>query len=55
MPMQRRALGALFVVLTVGFAAIAVAAGRADRWVIAAAAAALSLWMLGLAAQALRK
>ena len=53
-PSQRRALGALFAALALGFAAIAVAAGRAERWIIALAAAALALWMGGLAAQALR-
>jgi hypothetical protein len=53
-PSQRRALGALFFVLALGFAAVAVAAVRADRWVIAAAAVALGLWMAGLARQALR-
>ena len=54
-PSQRRALGLLFVVLALGFAGIAFAAGRAERWVIVAAAAALALWMATLAAAALRR
>jgi hypothetical protein len=54
-PSQRRALGALFLGLALGFGAVAVAAVRAERWVIAVAAASLGLWMAGLAAQGLRK
>jgi hypothetical protein len=54
-PSQRRALGVLFAGLTLGFAGIAVAAGRADRWIVAVAAAALALWMVGLAGQAFKK
>ena len=42
---QRRALGLLFLVLTLGFAGIAIAAGREGVWVIAFAAAALGGWM----------
>jgi hypothetical protein len=44
---RRRPLGALFLVLTVGFVAIAVIAARAGGsfWVIAVASAALALWM----------
>jgi len=53
-PSQRRALGGLFVVLTLAFAGIAVAAASAGQWVILAAAAAIGLWMATLAARALR-
>ena len=51
---QRRALGALFLVLAVAFAGIAFAAGAAKEWVIVGAAAAISLWMAGLAVRGLR-
>jgi hypothetical protein len=54
-PMQRRALGVLFLVLTLVFGAVAVAAGAAGQWVIAAAAAALAVWMAGLAFRALAR
>jgi hypothetical protein len=54
-PAQRRVLGALFLVLTLVFAGVAVAAGAAAQWVIAAAAAALALWMGGLALRAVRQ
>ncbi|MGH3005026.1 MAG: hypothetical protein ACRDOS_03850 [Gaiellaceae bacterium] len=45
--MRRRPLGALFLLLTVGFAAIALFAARAggSAWVIAVAAVALAVWM----------
>jgi hypothetical protein len=46
---------ALFCVLTVAFAGIAVAGGRAGRWVIAVAAAALAVWMGSFAWAALRR
>ena len=53
--MHRRALGFLFLLLAAGLGLIAVFSalegGRA--WVIAAAAAALALWMAGLAKRAL--
>ena len=56
-PSQRRALGALFLLLAVGFAGVAAAAiaaqAGARSWVIALAAAALALWLLGLAVRAL--
>jgi hypothetical protein len=44
---KRPALGALFAILAVGFAGIAVAAAMAGggAWVIAAAAGLLALWM----------
>jgi hypothetical protein len=56
---QRRALGALFFILALGFAGIAYAAlssdaGQARRIVVAAAAAALAVWLASLAARALR-
>jgi hypothetical protein len=56
-PSQRRALGALFLLLAVAFAGVAAAAmiaqAGARSWVIGLAAAALALWLLGLAARAL--
>ncbi|HEY7003404.1 MAG TPA: hypothetical protein VH281_03920 [Gaiellaceae bacterium] len=54
--MRRRPLGTLFVVLALGFAAIAVFAGRAGggAWVIAVAGAALAVWMGELAYRMLR-
>jgi formate hydrogenlyase subunit 3/multisubunit Na+/H+ antiporter MnhD subunit len=51
---QRRALGALFLVLAISFAGIAYAAGTAREWVIVGAAAAIGLWLGGLALRALR-
>ena len=52
----RRSLGVLFTLITVGFAAIAVAAARAGgaAWVIAAAAALLAAWMGEQALRAFR-
>jgi succinate-acetate transporter protein len=50
---SRRALGALFAVLTILFALIAYAAFDARVWVIAFAAAALGLWMAGMAVRGL--
>ena len=57
--MQRRALGVLFCGLAAALIATAVAAligagSAATRWVVAAAAAALALWLAGLAASAWR-
>jgi membrane protein YdbS with pleckstrin-like domain len=51
---QRRALGALFLLLAVAFAGIAFAAVTAKQWIIVAAAAAIALWMAGLASRGLR-
>jgi hypothetical protein len=53
---QRRSLGVLFLVLAVGFAAVAIFAGSAGggAWVIAVAAGALAVWMGELAYRALR-
>jgi len=56
-PGQRRALGALFFLLTALFAGIAVAganAGGVTGIVVAIAGAALAVWMLGLVARAWR-
>jgi formate hydrogenlyase subunit 3/multisubunit Na+/H+ antiporter MnhD subunit len=53
-PSQRRALGALFLVLALAFAGIAFAAGRAAQWIILASASAIALWLAGLAARAFR-
>jgi hypothetical protein len=52
---QRRALGALFLLLALAFAGIAFAAGSAEEWIIVAAAAAIALWMAGLAVRGLRR
>jgi hypothetical protein len=53
---QRRALGLLFTALAVGLGAVAVLAALAGgrAWVLAFAAAALAVWMGGLAHRALR-
>ena len=51
---QRHALGLLFLALGAGFAFIGVSAGRAGYWVIAAPAAALSVWMLTMSGRLLR-
>ena len=53
-PSQRRALGALFLILAALFGGIAVAAAGADVWVIAVAGAALALWLLSLSVRAFR-
>jgi hypothetical protein len=56
---RRRGLGALFLVLALGFGGIAFAAlssdaGQARRIVVALAAAALAVWLVTLAARTLR-
>jgi hypothetical protein len=51
---QRRALGALYLLLADAFAGIAFAAATANEWIIVAASAAIALWMAGLAARGLR-
>jgi hypothetical protein len=53
---KRRPLGALFLLLTGGFAAVAVFAALAGggAWVIAAASAVLAAWMGDLAFRMLR-
>ena len=48
-------LAVLFAVITVAFAGIAVWAGAAGEWLIAACAAALTSWMASFAWAALRK
>ena len=55
LPSQRRALGALFLLLFVFFAGIAWAALAAGVWPVAVAAAALGVWIGTLAAGALRR
>ena len=51
---QRRALGALFLVLAALFAGIAVAGTNASVWPVAIAGVALALWMLSLVVRAWR-
>jgi hypothetical protein len=56
---QRRALGALFFLLAVGLAGIAVGALRGARheavgWAIAVAAAVLAVWLGSMAFRAMR-
>jgi hypothetical protein len=56
---QRRALGALFLLLALGMAGIAFAAASGAHnagagWIIAIAAAALAVWLASLAYRALR-
>lgn len=51
-PSQRRALGALFLVLSALFAGIAVAGVRAGVWPVAIASAVLGAWLLGFALRA---
>jgi hypothetical protein len=56
---QRRALGALFALLAIGFTGIAFAAAYGARnvgagWVIALAAVALAIWFASMAYRALR-
>jgi hypothetical protein len=52
---QRHALGLLFLALAAGFGGIAVAAGRADVWVVAAASAVLGGWMASMSFRLLRR
>ena len=58
-PSQRRALGALFLVLAAAFGAVAAASIRshagARSWVIGFAAAAIAAWLGGLSLRALRR
>jgi hypothetical protein len=56
---QRRALGALFLLLAVGFAGVAFAAAygagsEAAGWTIVLASAALSVWLATMAFRALK-
>jgi hypothetical protein len=52
---QRHALGLLFLFLAASFAGIAVAAARAEVWVIALAAAALGAWLASMSFRALKR
>ena len=57
-PSQRRALGALFLCLTVAFTGLAImaawgAGGAVRRWVVVFAAAAIAVWFGSLAWRAL--
>lgn len=58
-PSQRRALGALFLVLAAAFAGVAVESIRsyagARSIVVGLAAAAIAFWLAGLAFRALRR
>ena len=54
-PSQRRALGALFLVLAAGFAGVAVAALTARVWIVVVAAGVLAFWLATLSAGALRR
>jgi hypothetical protein len=56
---HRRALGALFFLLAIGFAGVAYGAATGARheaigWVIASAAAALAVWLGSMAIRALK-
>jgi membrane associated rhomboid family serine protease len=53
-PSQRRALGALFLLLTAILVGIAWAAYKADQWVILVAAGVLAAWMATLVLRAWR-
>jgi hypothetical protein len=58
-PSQQRALGALFLCLTLDFAGVAIASawgasGAVGRWVVAFAAAAIAAWFGSLAWRMLR-
>jgi len=53
-PTQRRALGALFLLLALAFGGIAFAAGAAEEWIIVGAAAAIALWLAAMAFRGLR-
>jgi len=53
-PSQRRALGALFLLLTAILGGIAWAAYKADQWVILVAAGVLAAWMATLVLRAWR-
>jgi membrane associated rhomboid family serine protease len=53
-PSQRRALGALFLVLTAVMVGIAWAAYHAEQWVILVAAGVIAAWMATLVLRAWR-
>jgi hypothetical protein len=50
---RNRPLGSLFVVLSLSLAGVAIAALRAEVWVVGFAAAVLALWLGSLAVQLL--
>ena len=52
---QRRALGVLFLVLTIGLGGVAYAAFVADQWVIAFAAGVIAAWLATMAARGLTR
>ena len=52
--LQRRALGALFLVIALAMGLIAVASALHGRWVIVFAAGVLAVWLATLAARGLR-
>ena len=54
-PSQRRALGALFLVLATCLAGVAYAAYDAEKWIIAIAAGAIAAWMATLVVRAWRR
>ena len=53
-PPQRRALGVLFLLLTLAFGGIAFAAGAAGQWIIVGTSAAIAVWFAGLAFRGLK-
>jgi hypothetical protein len=53
-PSQRRALGALFLLITIFFVGVAASAYEAEVWVVVVASGALALWMGTMAVRALR-
>ena len=55
MPSQRHALGLLFLVLSLGFALIALASARAGVWPVALAAIALAGWMATMSVRLLKR
>ena len=55
LPWECIGVAALFLTITAAFAAIALFCAASGQWVLAAAAAALALWMATLAWSALRK
>jgi hypothetical protein len=53
-PSQRKALGALFLLIAIFFIGVAASAYTAEVWVVTVAAGALALWMGSMAIRALR-
>ena len=54
-PSQRRALGALFALISVALVGVAYTAFDADVWPVAFAAAVLGVWMATMALRGLRR